>query len=82
MTADKFQNIVLRLANASFVRYHLHWNYPCRDPWVMAVQVRDHDGKAVHVLPLDARGFEWDEVNRVHVIDRTDEDGTPFRSPP
>lgn len=81
MTADELRRIVVRLANAAFVRYHLHWNQPCRDPWVMAIQVRDHDDVPVHVLPLDARGFVWDEVNRIHFINRNNEDGTPFRSP-
>lgn len=80
MTADKFHEIVLRLANASWVRYWLHWNYPSQAPWVMAVQARDYQGWPVRVLPLNTLGFEWDEEDRMHFIDRTNEDGTPFRS--
>jgi hypothetical protein len=82
MTASRLQEIVLRLANVSFVRYHLHWNHPCRNPWVMAIQARDREGRPVHVLPLDAIGFEWDEDDRMHFIDRTNDDGTPSRPEP
>jgi hypothetical protein len=80
MTADKLQELVLRLANAAYVRYWIHWNRPRLDPWVMAIQARDREGRPVHILPLDAIGFEWDEDDRMHYIDRTNDDGTPFRS--
>jgi hypothetical protein len=80
MTASKLQEIVLGLAKFSFVKYHLHWNYPTRFPWVMAIQVRDVEGRSIHIRSLDTIGFEWDEDDQMHYIDRTDEDGTTLRS--
>jgi hypothetical protein len=80
MTADKLQEIVLGLAKTSFVRYHKHWNYPNQSPWIMVIQIRNCKGQSVHVRSLDTIGFEWDEVKRVHFIDRTNDDGTPFQS--
>jgi hypothetical protein len=80
MTAKKLQDIAVRLSNAAWVRHWLHWNYPTRSPWVMAIQVRDVEGRSIHIRSLDTIGFEWDEDDQMHYIDRTDEDGTPIRS--
>jgi hypothetical protein len=82
MTIDELRDIATRLANGAYVRYYTHFNNPCRSPWVMALQARDEDGRVVRVLPLDAIGFRWDEAERLHLIDRTNEDGTPYGSPP
>jgi hypothetical protein len=74
MTASELQSIVLRLSNSAFVRHWLHWNYPCETPWVMAIEVRDLDGgqgfQPKRVPHLEDLGFEWDEVDRRHYIDR------------
>jgi hypothetical protein len=67
------------LANAAFVRYWLHWNYPCRDPWVMALEVRDWRERGcdsgmvlqpVQVAELERRGFEWDDVDQRYYANR------------
>lgn len=86
MTADELQRIAMRLSNSGWCRYFLHWSYPAQDPWLMAVQVRDADGRPVEVKELtDAYGF-WPAPDRpgeyVYTIRRTNDDGTPFRSNP
>jgi hypothetical protein len=88
MTADALQATVLRLANAYPTRWWLHWNYPCRTPWVMAVQVYPTSGrtdvpKMLNVPKsligeLAGLGFEWDECDRMFYANRTHEDGSPY----
>lgn len=38
MSIDDFEHLVLKLANQTPTRYWKHWNHPCRDPWIMAVE--------------------------------------------
>ena len=77
MTLERFERIVLRLANQTAVRYWIHWNYPCRDPWVMALKCgRTTEDEADDLV---RHGLTWDEVNRVFFCYRKNEDGTPFQ---
>ena len=82
MTASKLQSIVRNFARGAWVRYWLHWNYPEREPWMMAIQARDDSG-SVHEIPdLERVGFIRTDHHGtlVYVIERTDKDGSPFRS--
>jgi hypothetical protein len=42
MTLEKLQNIVINIANHSYCRYWAHYNYPCKKPWLMAINVSDY----------------------------------------
>lgn len=84
MTATELQNIVLRLANSGYVRYWLHWNYPHREPWVMAVSTlempADRSGlRPVKCDDLIRKGFEWDAEDRMHYVYRTWDPATSER---
>lgn len=89
MTADELQRIVLRLANQAWVRYWLHWNYPGQEPWLMAVTIwmpRDCDirgdpTKKDLESELLELGFSYNQVSGLYLIERTDDDGTPYTSP-
>ncbi len=70
ITASELQRIALRLSNQCFVRHWLHWNYPCVDPWVMAIECRDAKHNPIRVKDLDQAGFEWDEEDKRHYVDR------------
>lgn len=74
MKADELMQIATRLANQAFVRYWLHWNYPCEDKWLMAIEVRGRWGRAVEVPDLIKKGFEWDEFDGRHYIERDKEE--------
>lgn len=39
MTIERFERIVLQLANRVPVRWWRHWNYPLTDPVVMSVRI-------------------------------------------
>lgn len=41
LKAGEFQNLFLVLANQCPARYWMHWNYPNKNPWLMAIQVQD-----------------------------------------
>lgn len=83
MTLERFERIVLRLANQTAVRYWIHWNYPYQSPWVMAVRAYPTNGfnptEEKLTADLAAHGLEWDEDDRQFYADRTNEDGTPFQ---
>lgn len=79
MTADRLQEVALRLANAVPTRYWLHWNHPCRSPWVMAVRVVPTEAVSAALKgQMAAVGFGWDEDDRMFYADRTNPDGSPF----
>lgn len=83
MTVDKLQSLVLLLANVESTRYWLHWNYPARAPWLMAVAIRGERGKRPREClrhDMTSQGFAWDPTNEVWTIERTDDDGKPFGS--
>ena len=79
MTADELQRIVLRLANQVPVRYWLHYNYPNRAPWLMALRIypRPWSGARRLIAELGAFGMVRDG-NGVFTVARTNPDGTPF----
>lgn len=85
MTLSDFERTVLLFANHTPTMYWMHWNYPCQEPWVMALKVYRTTGfnppDEALADQLRQRGLEWDEVNRVYVCRRTNEDGTGFTSP-
>lgn len=84
MTADALQSLVLRLANVAPTRYWLHYNHPYNVPWLMAVRVYPTNGRPEtggDECPirrgLIAEGFVQD--GPIFLIDRTDDDGMPYR---
>lgn len=90
MTAEQLQQIVRRLANHAWVRYSQHWNYPEQRPWLMAIGVwmpRDRDIVSFETMKdvesdLLKLGFVLDAASGFYFIERTNEDGTPYTSPP
>lgn len=85
MTLEKFERLVLRLANQMPTRYWKHFNYPEEAPWFMALQIRTTEGETPADIPITlradliARGGQWRDLWRVWTFDRTNDDGTPFR---
>lgn len=63
MPVDAFQNIVLVVANQTFMRYWMHWNYPS-DPQMMVIQTRDSFDDLLN------HGFRKDEsgINRYYIF--------------
>jgi hypothetical protein len=85
MTASELQRIVVRLSNWGWCRYWLHHNYPRQDPWLMSVQIADFVAGqlgAVEAPELESEGFTLigRDIGPVYTIERTDEEGKPFRS--
>lgn len=80
-TADRLQYVAMRLGNGCFCRHWLHWNYPSRDPWLMAVSCLDSEGGRMRA-PLEKLGFtRIDHAGLiVYTIPRLDDEGRPFRS--
>jgi hypothetical protein len=83
ITIEELHRIVVRLANQGWVRYWLHWNYPVETPWLMAIQIRDAHGWDVSIP--DLQSWEIADVRetgmgrQVYLVERLNEDGTPFR---
>jgi hypothetical protein len=81
MTADELQRIALRLSNSGYCRHWLHWNDPSQEPWLMAIRVIDSSGWRVPIKDLETRGFRLDaHPGYFYTVERTNEDGTPFRT--
>ena len=82
MTANELQNIVRRLANNCWTRYWLMWQTNLGQPAKMAISCIDESGKPEPVNGIEERGFK--RVDRrgyiFYVIDRTNDDGTPYIS--
>ena len=82
MTASQLQNIANRLGNCCWCRHWLHWNYPQQAPRLMALNCREADGSEARIYggDLERAGFRKEVVNGATywVIERTNEDGTPF----
>lgn len=81
MTLDRFERIVLRLAIQAPVRYWTHWNYPVRDPWLMALKVyRTHGfNPPDDLLTADLMTVGvTSQTAGVYWVERTNDDGTPF----
>lgn len=84
MTAIELQRIALRLSNSGWCRHWLNFNHP-QNPRIMAIQVVDFQSEEnigpVKVHGIEAEGFAiLAGSNFVYTIDRTNEDGTPFKS--
>lgn len=83
MTAKTLERLVINIANRAYVRCWYRWNAPVEDSWLMAISVCNVEGNP---LPQDyledeygmVRDVSW-EKNGVWTIERTNEDGTPFR---
>lgn len=67
MTANELQDIVRLLANQTYTRYWLHFNYPQKEPWLMAISVRDPS--RILDTEMQERGFSIDK-NHFYVIER------------
>ena len=89
MTASRLQSIAMLLGRSGWVRHWLHWNYPQQTPWLMAIDVRDHEGKPVEMNgEMEKSGFtrtlegQMDDSGAcvIYTIPRTNEDGTPYTS--
>lgn len=81
MTATELQKLVLMLSRTEWVRYWLMYSYPYL-PWMMAIECLN-DRMASPELPiLIANGFRYEPTGPsrgLHVIERTDEQGKPFK---
>jgi hypothetical protein len=77
MTLNELQNIVLILANHSHTRYWKHWNYPNKEPWLMAINTT---ADKVEESGFLSRGFIKRDMEGVEywIIERTSEDGSPW----
>jgi hypothetical protein len=80
MTLDRLQGIVLRLANVVPVRYWMHFNYPCQEPWHMAVKIYPAIPPSQFRHEMKSLGGRWDDNDLLWTFERTNEDGSPFRS--
>lgn len=78
MTAGELQRIAVRLSNQSWCRHWLNF-YNNHDNVKMAIQVKDWDGKCEPIPDLTKLGFE-ELPDFIYVINRTNEDGSPFIS--
>lgn len=87
MTADRLQSLALLLSRAGWVRHWLHWNYPTREPWFMAIDPRDDKGKPMDLKgEMEKSGFArtlhgtMDDTGEcvIWTIRRTNADGTPY----
>ena len=78
MTANDLQRIAVRLSNQSWCR---HWlNYGDRHTDVqMAIQCRDSYGNPTEIKCLLELNFV-EQPDHIYVINRTEEDGSPFVS--
>lgn len=80
MIATELFRRVRILSNSCYVRHWLHYNYPSKKPWLMAIAARDEQGP-VEVPDLERDGFtkqrEADGII-LYTIERTGEDGEPF----
>lgn len=78
MTVHDLQRIGVRLSNGGWCRtwYNFHDNH---DQVKMAIQVKDWDGRCQPVPDLLKLGFE-EQADFIYLINRTNDDGTPFVS--
>lgn len=79
MTACELQTIASRLSNCSWCRHWLNFYDSADNVW-MAIQCRDNRGKPEPVHDLESRGFSYDPDSLMYFIQRTNEDGSPFKS--
>lgn len=77
MELGTLQDIVRMLANQCHVRYWVHWNYPNKQPWLMAINTI---GNKVQESGFLERGFTKNlrDEQIYWTIERTNKDGTPF----
>jgi len=84
MTLATLQAIVLRLANRGWCRYWVHVNYPETQPWLMGIAVFGADNRPLNQDDLEdeygmRRDSDWSR-NGIYFIERTNNDGSPFRN--
>lgn len=81
MTLDRFERIVLRLANQVPVRYWMHRNSPKVYPWIMALKVYPTHGFRTDwnrfVEDMSKHGLEYQD-GHTFTAERTHDDGTPY----
>ena len=82
MTATELQNIVRVLANQGWTRYWLMWETNPGQPAKMAISCIDGLGRYEVIPEAESKGFRrvWQRNLLFYVIDRTNEDGSPFIS--
>lgn len=87
MTLQAAQNLcrLLMSTTGSFVRLISHWSYPSEEPWIMAIAIAGWRDGEIRQLPLDellSRGFRREDRDGqpYYLINRVDDDGTPFVS--
>ena len=82
LTADALQLVALSLSNSTWCRHWLHWNYPQRSPWLMAVNCREADGTParLYASDLERRGFRRENLEGADywTVERIHEDETPY----
>jgi hypothetical protein len=89
VTADQLQSIAMQLSRSGWARHWVHFNYPQQSPWLMAIDVRDHEGKPLELEgEMEKLGFtrtlegEMDATGScvIYTVPRTDDAGLPYRS--
>ncbi len=81
MTIDQLRSYAESISNVHWTRYWLHWNYPQRTPWNMAISARTFSGGSA---PIDVEMLEKGFVKVLEedlvfwVIRRTNEDGSYY----
>ena len=82
LTADQLLSVALRLSNSNWCRHWMHWNYPQRSPWLMAVNCREADGTpaSLYAGDLERRGFRLELLDGAEywIVERVQDDGTPY----
>lgn len=76
MTLKDFERIVLILSNQGWIRYWIHWNYPQKSPWKMAIsffspEYRKQFGPNLkEVLAKQGFSFETQEGHEYAIVER------------
>ena len=89
MTLERFERIVVLMANQCYVRFWRHWNYPDNTYQRMVISLRDHYGRPIierEYLEKEMleygfeRLFESKKCIGFWSIVRTNDDGTEYRN--
>jgi hypothetical protein len=85
MTATRIQNVARVLANSCYCRYWMHWNYPAREPNLMALCCINRDGTPADLLESDLvrEGFRKETQDGLDywIIERVDDEGRAWKPP-
>ncbi len=76
MVIAELQRIVLRVSNQVLCRWYAHFNYPCEEPWLMAIEIPTGFANGYFETEIIQQGFNlWSRYDTtIYVIKRTHED--------